>query len=59
MTLQDACEKAAGLNREEEARGTARRFVVVADPVGSCDGRYQLVEREIELRDEREPVPAH
>ena len=57
MTLQDACEKAAALNRDEEARGTSRRYVVVADPVGSWDGRYQLVPREIELKDE-DPVPA-
>ena len=53
MTLQDACEKAADLNREEESRGSAKRFVVVADPVGSCDGRYQLVERRIDLKEER------
>ena len=53
MTLQDACEKAADLNREEESRGTAKRFVVVADPVGSWDGRYQLVPREIEVTGER------
>ena len=53
MTLQDACEKAADLNREEESRGTAKRFVVVADPVGSWDGRYQLVPREVEMKEER------
>ncbi|HEX6116677.1 MAG TPA: hypothetical protein VFY99_06215 [Solirubrobacterales bacterium] len=57
MTLQDACEKAAVLNREEEARGSAKRFVVVADPVGSWDGRYQLVPRQVEMKEER-PVPA-
>jgi hypothetical protein len=53
MTLRDACEKAAEKNREEESRGTTKRFVVVADPVGSWDGRYQLVPREIELTGER------
>jgi len=57
MTLRDACEKAAALNRDEETRGTAKRFVVVADPVGSWDGRYQLVPRNIEVREEQ-PVPA-
>ncbi len=53
MTLQEACEKAAALNREEEERASAKRFVVVADPVGSWDGRYQLVTRRIEAKGER------
>jgi hypothetical protein len=56
MTLQDAYEKAAELNREEESRGSSKRYVVVGDPVGSCDGRYQLVPRRVEVQ--REPVPA-
>jgi hypothetical protein len=58
MTLQDACAKAADLNREEEARGTTKRFVVVADPVGSCDGRYQLVPRQVEAKTAEHPVSA-
>jgi hypothetical protein len=53
MTLRDACEKAANLNRAEETRGSAKRYVVVADPVGSWDGRYQLVTRRIEMKEER------
>ena len=53
MTLRDACEKAATLNRAEETRGSTKRYVVVADPVGSWDGRYQLVTRRIEVRGER------
>lgn len=53
MTLRDACRMAAEKNREEESRGSARRFVVVADPVGSWDGRYQLVPRRIEVKGER------
>jgi hypothetical protein len=44
---------AAEKNREEESRGSAQRFVVVADPVGSWDGRYQLVPRRIEVKGER------
>jgi hypothetical protein len=52
MTLRDAYEKAADLNRTEESRGSAKRYVVVADPVGSWDGRYQLVTRRIEVKDE-------
>ena len=54
MTLRDACEKAENLNRAEESRGSAKRYVVVADPVGSWDGRYQLVTRRIDVRGERQ-----
>jgi hypothetical protein len=54
MTLRDATEKAAELNRREESKGSAKRYVVVADPVGSWDGRYQLVTRRIEVRGERQ-----
>jgi hypothetical protein len=38
---------AADLNREEQAKGTRKRFVVVADPIGSLGGRHQLVPRRI------------
>jgi hypothetical protein len=54
MTLREACDKAAVLNRDEEERASDKRFVVVADPVGSWDGRYQLVTRRIEPKDERQ-----
>jgi hypothetical protein len=54
MTLREACERAATLNRAEETRGSTKRYVVVADPVGSWDGRYQLVTRRIEAKDERQ-----
>jgi hypothetical protein len=54
MTLREACEKAANLNRAEESTGSAKRYVVVADPVGSWDGRYQLVTRRVEVNEERQ-----
>jgi len=47
MTLRDACQKADHLNREAEACGSRTRYVVVAEPIGSCDGRYQLVTRKV------------
>lgn len=56
MTLRDAYKQAAELNREEELKGSATRFVVVANPIGSCGGDYQLVTRRIRPR-ERPPAP--
>jgi hypothetical protein len=53
VTLREACRKAAEKNRAEKSRGSARRFVVVGDPVGSCDGRYQLVPRQVDEKLER------
>jgi hypothetical protein len=47
MTLRDAHRKATNLNREEEASGSSTRYVVVAEPIGSCGGNYQLVRRRI------------
>lgn len=45
MGLREACRQASELNREQEANGTRTRFVVVANPVGSCGGDYQVVAR--------------
>jgi hypothetical protein len=47
MKLPDACRKASELNRAEEAGGTATRYVVVAHPIGSCGGDYQVVSRRV------------
>jgi hypothetical protein len=47
MSLPDACQKAYELNREQEASGTRTRFVVVANPVGTCGGDYQVVSRRV------------
>jgi hypothetical protein len=38
---------ASELNREQEASGTHTRYVVVANPVGSCGGDYQVVSRKV------------
>ncbi len=45
MGLREACQRASELNREQQASGTRTRFVVVANPVGSCGGDYQVVSR--------------
>jgi hypothetical protein len=45
MRLREACQRASELNREQEASGTRTRFVVVANPLGSCGGDYQVVSR--------------
>jgi hypothetical protein len=45
MRLREACERASEFNRQQEASGTTTRFVVVANPVGSCGGDYQVVSR--------------
>ena len=47
MQLREACEKASEANREQEASGSTTRYVVVAKPIGSCGGDYQLVQRKI------------
>ena len=57
MTLRDAYQKANHLNREEEANGSKTRYVVVAEPIGSCGGNYQLVPRRVGATD-RTPAQA-
>jgi hypothetical protein len=47
MRLREACQRASELNREQEASGTRTRFVVVAHPIGSCGGDYQVVARRV------------
>jgi hypothetical protein len=47
MRLREAFQRASELNREQEASGTSTRFVVVANPVGSCGGDYQVVSRQV------------
>jgi hypothetical protein len=47
MRLREACQRASELNREQQANGTRTRFVVVANPVGSCGGDYQVVARQV------------
>ncbi len=47
MKLREACEKASEFNREQEASGSASRYVVVAKPIGACGGDYQLIERTV------------
>jgi hypothetical protein len=53
MRLGEACQKASQLNREQEASGTRTRFVVVANPVGSCGGDYQVVSRLVRFEPDR------
>jgi hypothetical protein len=53
MRLREACKRASMLNREQEASGTRTRFVVVANPVGSCGGDYQVVSRVIRSKQAR------
>ncbi len=47
MGLPEACRRASELNREQEARRTCTRYVVVGQPVGACDGRHQVVARTV------------
>ena len=47
MRLQEAYRRASRLNREQEASGTSTRYVVVANPIGSCDGDHQVIPRKI------------
>jgi hypothetical protein len=47
MGLPEAYQRASELNREQEASGTRTRFVVVAQPIGSCGGDYQVVARRV------------
>ena len=50
MTLHEACRQASELNRKQEASGTPIRYVVVAKPIGSCDGDHQVIARKIRER---------
>jgi hypothetical protein len=47
MGIQEACRRASELNREQEAKGTCTRYVVVAQPVGACGGEHQVVARSV------------
>jgi hypothetical protein len=51
MSLPEACKRASELNRAQEASGTHTRFVVVAHPIGSCGGDYQVVSRHVRAAD--------
>jgi hypothetical protein len=53
MRIDEACQRARELNRTEEAKGTATRYVVVADPVGSFDCNYKVIARRVRLRRRR------
>jgi hypothetical protein len=53
MTIRQACLQAQRLNRVEESRGTTTRYIVVADPIGSADCKYQVISRR--LRESRRP----
>jgi hypothetical protein len=50
MTINEACQRARDLNRTEEAKGTATRYVVVSDPIGTPDCKYQVISRRVRLR---------
>jgi hypothetical protein len=47
MRLQEAYRQASQLNRAQEASGSQTRYVVVANPIGSCDGDHQVVARKV------------
>ena len=47
MRLQEAYQRASQLNREQEANGSCTRYVVVSNPIGSCDGDHQVIPRKV------------
>lgn len=50
MEIREALRRASELNRQQEAKGTCTRYVVVAEPVGACGGSHQVVSRTIRPR---------
>jgi hypothetical protein len=47
MRIDEACRKASELNRDEQARGTATRYIVLTFPNGAMGSDYQVVPRRV------------